>query len=210
MVGSAEAEVSVQTHGMAPALPVTVIAGYLGAGKTTLLNHVLTNEDGLRAAVVVNDFGEINIDVGLLADHRGKTISLANGCLCCTMSGGFAQVMHDLAGQVAELDCVLVEASGVAEPDRLAAQFQAPGCVLASTMVVVDAVEIRDLVRDRYVGRTVWAQLAAADLLILNKIDLADADSLDEVRSLLTDLDTSTPVVETSRGQIPLGLINVS
>lgn len=104
-------------------LPCTVIGGYLGAGKTTLLNHLLANTAGLRAAVVVNDFGDVDIDADLVASHDGDTIQLANGCLCCTLAGGFAEVMGGLRARAEDLDHVLIEASGVADPEKVELVF---------------------------------------------------------------------------------------
>lgn len=96
----------------------TVIGGYLGAGKTTLLNNLLTQAEGLRAAVLVNDFGDVNIDASLITVHDGDTISLANGCMCCSLSSGFAPAINAILERADRLDAIIVEASGVAEPER--------------------------------------------------------------------------------------------
>ena len=101
-------------------LPLTIIGGYLGAGKTTLLNHLLTQADGLRCAVLVNDFGEVNIDASLIASHEGDTISLQNGCMCCSMADGFAAALAKILNNPRGIDHIVVETSGVAEPGMIA------------------------------------------------------------------------------------------
>ena len=153
--------------------PFTVIGGYLGAGKTTLLNNLLTQAGGLRVAVIVNDFGEVNIDASLIAGHDGDTISLANGCMCCSLSGGFAPAIAAILERAETLDAIVVEASGVAEPGKIAQYGQMFGLPLDGVLVVVDAEQIRMQALNKYVGDTVLRQLAQADLLLLNKIDLA-------------------------------------
>ena len=105
---------------MTGSLPFTVIGGYLGAGKTTLLNHLLTNARGLRVAVLVNDFGSVNIDVDLIRSHDGDTINLANGCMCCSLVGGFAQAIGQVRNRAESFDHVVIEASGVADPAKIA------------------------------------------------------------------------------------------
>ena len=100
-------------------VPFTVIGGFLGAGKTTLLNHVLTQSTGIRCAVLVNDFGDLNIDKSLVSSHDGQTISLTNGCICCNISNDFNQTLISLLKRIDEFDQVVVEASGVSEPDRI-------------------------------------------------------------------------------------------
>jgi hypothetical protein len=109
------------------ALPFTVIGGYLGAGKTTLLNHLLADAAGLRIGVLVNDFGSLNIDAALVRAHAGDTIELANGCLCCSLVSGFAEVLGRVKARAAEFDHVVIEASGVAEPLRVAEQAEGFG-----------------------------------------------------------------------------------
>lgn len=188
-------------------LPCTVIGGYLGAGKTTLLNHLLANTAGLRAAVVVNDFGDVDIDADLVASHDGDTIQLANGCLCCTLAGGFAEVMGGLRARAEDLDHVLIEASGVADPEKVAWYGQMVGFRLDGVLVLADAEQVRERAEDKYVGDTVRRQLPKADLIVLNKVDLVDEKALAEVRAWLTELAPKTSVVETVHARLPLEVL---
>ena len=147
-------------------LPITIIGGYLGAGKTTLLNRLLTEAHGLRAAVLVNDFGEVNIDAALVTEHAGDTLSLANGCMCCSMADGFAAAVARILKQGEKFDHVIVEASGVSDPGRIAETGRAFGLVVDGIIVVVDVEQIRSQAENKYVGDTVLRQLAQADMLI--------------------------------------------
>ena len=101
-------------------MPVTVIGGYLGAGKTKLLNRLLAEAEGRRLAVLVNDFGEVNIDAALIANRDGETISLTNGCVCCSIGDNLGMTLYDLAERPDGPEHILVEASGVADPARIA------------------------------------------------------------------------------------------
>ena len=152
-------------------LPLTVIGGYLGAGKTTLVNSLLSKDRGLRAAVLVNDFGEVDVDAALIADHRGDTISLANGCLCCSLANGFATAINEVLEQSDRFDHVIIEASGVSEPNRIARYGQMYDLPLDGVLVFVDAEQIRTQAENKYVGDVVLRQLAQADCLLLNKTD---------------------------------------
>lgn len=150
---------------------LTILGGYLGAGKTTLLNGLLGSAAGAKIAVVVNDFGSVNIDRRLIRSETADTIELTNGCICCTMQDGTAEVMASLAQR--DLDHVVVEVSGVGDPQALASWGTFPGYSDGQTVVCVDSTAAGRLLTDAFVGDTVFRQLAAADLLVLTKTDLA-------------------------------------
>ena len=165
-------------------IPVTVIGGYLGAGKTTLLNRLLADPQGVRLAVVVNDFGSVNIDAALIANREGETISLTNGCVCCSIGDNLALALHDLAERPDGPEHIVIEASGVADPARIADYAAShPRLFLDGIVVVADAETVRERVQDKYVGDLVRDQLAAADVIVLSKTDLVDADACRQVRS---------------------------
>ena len=186
-------------------IPFTVIGGFLGAGKTTLLNRLLAGGTGRRFAVLVNDFGALDIDGALIAAHGGDTISLANGCLCCTIGDSLVTTLLALLERPERFDHIVVEASGVADPGRIAdIAVIEPRLMRDGVVVVVDAAEVRTRAADRRVGDTVTRQLAAADLLLLNKIDLAE-----DVASLRTWLSTrsAAPILEAVNADVPLDLL---
>jgi len=157
-------------------IPLTVVGGFLGAGKTTLVNDVLAQSRGRRLAVLINDFGALSIDAALIAATGARSIALANGCVCCTLVDGLVQALIDVLALDPPPEHVLVEASGVSDPRRIAQIARADRSFLQdATIVVAAADQIEALARDRYVGDTVLRQLAAADLIVLNKLDCVDA-----------------------------------
>lgn len=169
---------------MAKTLSVAIVGGYLGAGKTTLLNALLGGARGVRLALIVNDFGSINIDAALIANRSGATIELTNGCACCAIGDSLASTLYDLASRRDGFDHVVIEASGVADPRRIAG-FAAihPRLSLAGVVVVADATTIRALAADKYVGDLVRDQLRAADMIVLSKTDLVDAPTCGDIRA---------------------------
>ena len=186
-------------------IPFTVIGGFLGAGKTTLLNRLLAGSTGRRFAVLVNDFGTLDIDGALISAHGGDTISLANGCLCCTIGDSLVTTLLALLERPERFDHIVVEASGVADPGRIAdIAVIEPRLMRDGVIVVVDAAEVLMRAADRRVGDTVTRQLAAADLLLLNKIDLAD-----DLATLRTWLATQSPAptLEAVNADVPLDLL---
>ena len=177
-------------------VPVTVIGGYLGAGKTTLINRLLRADGGVRLAVIVNDFGALNIDADLIASHDGGTYTLTNGCVCCALGDDLGLTLADIVDAPDRVDEVVIEASGVAEPARLTA-YVGPwsGTSLRAIVVVADAETIRARSVDKYVGDLVVRQLQAADLIVLNKIDLVEAADAEEVAVWLEQTVPGRPVL---------------
>lgn len=159
-------------------LPVTIIGGYLGAGKTTLLNRILSGDHGQRIAVIVNDFGALNIDASLIVGHDGDTVSLANGCACCSASDGTSDALAGFLRRAGDFDRIVIEMSGVAEPGRLAQIVTAFGLPVDGVIVLVDAEQLPAQLTNRYSGRAVARSLAQADLIVVNKIDLVSPGTL--------------------------------
>jgi G3E family GTPase len=186
------------------AIPLTILGGYLGAGKTTLINKLLAhmpaqNEQAPRFTVLVNDFGAINIDAGLIADHQGDTISLTNGCACCQLQDNVLAQLTALSEQENRPDHILIEASGAGEPARLAyLGYGSPGIRLEAVPVAVDALSLSQKLKDKFVGGLVRRQIEQADILIATKTDLPDAD-LPAIRTRLESL-SDAPIWDAAQG----------
>ena len=189
-------------------VPFTVVGGFLGSGKTTLLNHLLSQSSGVRYAVLVNDFGKLNIDESLISKHSGRTVSLVNGCVCCSIANDFIETMIDLVSRIQEFDQVVVEASGVSEPDRIMdiARID-PELVPNGIVVMVDAAEVKSHVDDPLISQVVRNQLRSADILVINKTDLINEELLEGLEKCLTGLSPTAVKLKTSWGIVPLPLI---
>ena len=179
--------------------PITLVGGYLGAGKTTLINRLLTQPElPSGTAILVNDFGDINIDESLIRSEsdNGNIIGLSNGCICCSISDDLSQALDQLnALPIAQ---VILETSGVAEPARVWQHCHYPGFSPKATVVVVDAVNFHQRSQDKYVGQLVTAQTAQADLLVVSKTELNSHFQLDSLTPLMTSRDTK--LIETILG----------
>ncbi len=192
---------------MSHSIPYTVIGGFLGAGKTTLLNNLLRNNPGLRLAILVNDFGDINIDADLIAAHDGETLNLANGCICCSLVNGFMSALAKLQDHAAEIDHIIIEASGISDPERVGQVGAMLALSLHGVIVLADGEQLRTLATNVYLGDLIMRQLRAADLLVLNKIDLLTSTELAEVKTWLQDVVPDVPVIEATYGQVPIDLL---
>ena len=157
-------------------IPVTLLSGYLGAGKTTLVNDILQDPKGLKLVVLVNEFGDINIDMELIKESSDDAIALTNGCACCTINDDLTGALASILGRDTAPDAIVIEASGVANLSRLKqAPANYPGFRVAQGITLVDASSIDRLLKDKFVSTTVRDQIIDADQLILTKRDLADS-----------------------------------
>ncbi|MET3394199.1 G3E family GTPase [Variovorax sp. 1140] len=190
-------------------MPFTVIGGFLGAGKTTLLNRWLREAKGLRMAVLVNDFGALNIDADLIAATHGDTTALTNGCVCCQIGDDLGRALVDVIEAKKPFDAVVIEASGVSDPWRIAQiGMAAPELSLEGVIVLVDASVAARQSADPLLADTLARQLKSADLVVLNKADIASAEALAEARAWVEGNAPGTPCIETVEAAVPLALVS--
>jgi G3E family GTPase len=187
-------------------IPVTVLTGYLGAGKTTLLNRILTEAHGKRYAVIVNEFGEIGIDNDLVVGADEEVFEMNNGCICCTVRGDLIRILGGLMRRKGGFDGILIETTGLADPAPVAQTFFVDEEVsrraeLDAIVTVVDARHIRDRLADSHEAQE---QIAFADVIVLNKVDLVAPEELAQLEARLRAMNPSAAVHRTTRCQIPL------
>lgn len=189
-------------------LPLTVIGGFLGAGKTTLLERMLRQSQGRRLAVLVNDFGALNIDAELIAANDGDTIALTNGCACCSIGDDLTDALIRVLSAPVPFDAVVIEASGVSDPWRIAQVGLAdPGLMLDGVIVLVDAAAVLEQSVDPLLADSLRRQLKAADLVVVNKVDLVDAARLGQVRDWVATVVPGAPTFEATQAEVPLALV---
>ena len=189
-------------------VPVTVVAGYLGAGKTTLINELLALEHGRRLAVLVNDFGAVNIDAALISEHRGRTVSLKNGCVCCSIADELGDALDDVLALEPPPDQIVIESSGVADPANVSAYGQGwPGCRLDAVVVLADAETVRERSQDQFVGELVLRQLLRADIVMVTKCDLVGPAQLAAVVDWLAEQAPGTPTITLRPDQLDPALL---
>ena len=192
----------------ADAIPLTVLTGFLGAGKTTLLNRILSGNHGLRVAVLVNDFGAINVDAELVVGVEDEVISLANGCVCCSIRDDLVEAVGRALERPERPEYVVLEASGVADPAGIAATFMDPTfhhrVRLDSVITVVDAEQLFAI--PELMKLKLW-QIGCADLLILNKVDLVNQEQVAKIRDWLDEHFHRYRVIEATQCEVPLEVL---
>ncbi|WP_373537865.1 GTP-binding protein [Microcoleus sp.] len=189
-------------------LPVTIITGFLGSGKTTLLNHILTNQQGLKTAVLVNEFGEIGIDNELIVTTDDNMVELNNGCICCTINEDLVNAVYKVLERQENLDYLVVETTGLADPLPVALTFLSTELRdltrLDSIVTVVDAANYS---LDLFNSEAAYSQIAYGDIIILNKTDLVEEADLDLLEVKIRDVKEGARIVRTVNSQVPLPLV---
>ena len=207
---------------------IVMLTGYLGAGKTTLLNHILSNDGGIRAAVIVNDIGEVNVDASLIKDGglsaTDNLIPLTNGCICCTLADNLANQLSGLANS-GDFDYIIIEASGICEPVPIAYTISAfcdeekvggaPKLALDNIVAVVDCARMydefhggRDLLADDIdeddIEALLISQIEFCSTLVLNKVDTVTPEQLAELKAIVRSLQKDAVIVEATQGNVDL------
>jgi G3E family GTPase len=189
-------------------LPVTIITGFLGSGKTTLLNHILTNQQGLKTAVLVNEFGEIGIDNELIVSTDENMVELNNGCICCTINNDLVDAVYKVLEREERLDYLVVETTGLADPLPVALTFLGTELRdltrLDSIITVVDAANYS---LDLFNSQAAYSQIAYGDVILLNKADLVDEAALNELERKIGEVKEGARILRTTNSQVPLALI---
>jgi G3E family GTPase len=188
-------------------VPVLLVTGFLGAGKTTVVNHLLANAEGRRIAAVVNDFGAINIDAELIAGASDGVVSLANGCICCSLEGDLLRTLATLLRRDPKPEYIVIETSGVADPADIVRNLMDPVILreapLETVLCVMDAATPPAALDDALQR----SQLRVADIVALSKLDLADEGAGGRIREAIRAQRVPAVVVDAKHGEIPSALL---
>lgn len=212
-------------------VPITLLTGYLGAGKTTLINHILTNQQGYKVAVIVNDIGEVNIDArliqkgGIVTEKDDSLVALSNGCICCTLKVDLMQQIVDII-KLNTFDYILIEASGICEPIPIAQtitvlsesteEYGLPKiCRLDNVVSVVDSVRlatefgcgdnlVEENIEEEDIENLIIQQIEFCNIIILNKVDEVSKEELAKVKAIIRKLQPKAEIIEANYGVVPV------
>ncbi|MEM8718675.1 MAG: GTP-binding protein [Cyanobacteria bacterium P01_G01_bin.39] len=189
-------------------LPVTIITGFLGSGKTTLLNQILQNDLNQKVAVLVNEFGDINIDSQLLVSYDDDMVELSNGCICCTINEGLVEAVERILARESKVERLIIETTGVADPLPIILTFVGSDfrefTHLDSVITLIDA---ETFTPEHFDSEVAYKQIAYGDILLLNKTDLASKEQLTALETYIASIKKNPRIIHTQYAQVPLPLI---
>ncbi|MGI0479701.1 CobW family GTP-binding protein [Geminocystis sp. CENA526] len=190
-------------------IPVTIITGFLGSGKTTLLNHILTQQEGLKTAVLVNEFGEIGIDNDLIISTEDNIIELNNGCICCTINEDLVTAIDKILERQKQIDYLIVETTGIADPFPVALTFLGTNLKDKTRLdSIITLADCENFSLDKFENsEAAFSQFAHADVVLLNKTDLVDSGKIDDIEQKINEIKEDVRILKTTNAKVSLPLI---